>query len=414
MRTYAVSLAVLVLLGPGLGAEEWPSWRGPRGDGVSTETGLPLRWSKDENVRWKVAIPGIGHSSPAIWGDRLFLTSCLETEEKRLLLCLDRRDGKLLWQREVLKAPLEAKHRLNSYASSTPATDGKHVWVSFLAYPDMVVCCYDVEGKEVWRVSPGKFYSKHGFCSPPLLYKDLVILNGDQDAEAYIVALDRATGKERWRADRPNRTRSYCPPVVIEAAGKKQLVLSGSLCVASYDPDTGKQLWLVDGPTEQFVSSLVYNGDVLFLTYGYPKLGIMGIRPDGSGNVTQTHVLYNDLRDGGYVPSPIAAGDYFFLVNDNGLASCQEAKTGKRLWKERLGRHHSASPILAEGRLYFLDDDGTTYVVKAAPTFELLSKNALGEECYASPAVSHGCFFIRTLKNLYCIGKTDAPAAGGE
>src|SRR5262249_31937670 len=160
----------------------------------------------------------------------------------------------LLWQRVVLTSKLERKDRLNSYASSTPVTDGKHVWVTFLQEPDIQVVCYDFDGNEVWRRSPGKFDSMHGFCSSPALYKDLVIINGDQDAEAYLVALDKHTGAERWRADRPNRTRSYCAPLVVEAAGRPQLVLSGSKCVASYDPETGKQLWIIDGPTEQYVA----------------------------------------------------------------------------------------------------------------------------------------------------------------
>jgi outer membrane protein assembly factor BamB len=175
-------------------AEEWPGWRGPRGDGTSQETGIPTRWSRTENVAWKVDVPGKGHSSPVVWGDRIFLTTCLEKEEQRVLLCLDRRDGKLLWQKVVLTAPLERKHKLNSYASSTPATDGKHVWVSFLDAPNIVVACYDVAGQEVWRTSPGTFFSVHGFCSPPILYKDTVILNADQDGDGYLVALDKLTG----------------------------------------------------------------------------------------------------------------------------------------------------------------------------------------------------------------------------
>jgi len=381
-----VGTALLVVVGS-VGAEEWPGWRGPRGDGTSRETGIPVRWSQTENVRWKVPVPGKGHSSPVVWGDRVFLTTCREGEQKRELLCFDRRDGKLLWERVVLTAKLEPKHQLNSYASSTPATDGKHVWVTFLAYPELQIACYDFDGNLVWRRSPGKFYSVHGFCSPPVLYKDLVIINGDQDAEAYIVALDKETGAERWRIDRPNRTRSYTPPVIFDAAGKKQMVLSGSLCVTSYDPDTGKPFWIVDGPTEQFVASLVYTDGVFFLTYGYPKLGVMGIRPDGEGNVTQTHVLYNEAHGGGYVPSPIAHGKHVFLVNDKEVATCREVRTGKVMWTQRLGRHHSASPVSAEGRLYFTDDDGQTFVIKAAPKFELVARNPLGEECYASPAI---------------------------
>jgi hypothetical protein len=405
VRRFLPPLAVSLLFVAILDAEEWPCWRGPRLDGTSTETGIPTTWSKTENIAWKAPIPGKGHSSPIIWGDRIFVTSCLEKEGKRLLLCLDRRNGKELWRKEVLQAKLEEKHRLNSHASSTPATDGQHVWVSFLDYPRMVVVCYDVEGNEVWRVSPGEFHSKHGFCSSPILYKDLVIVNGDQDAEAWIVALEQKTGKERWRADRSNRTRSYCVPIIIDTAGRKQLVLSGSKCVASYEPDTGKQIWIIDGPTEQFVASLVYTQGLLFLTGGYPEYHLLAIKPDGKGNVTDSHVVWHERNGASYVPSPIADPERFYLVNDNGIASCFDAKTGQRHWMQRLGRHHSASPVSAGGHLYFIDDDGKTFVLKAGPKFEVVAKNDLGEECYASPAIAQGQLFIRTLENLYCVGK---------
>jgi len=405
-----VWLAALLTVASAGMAEPWPSWRGPRGDGTSTETGLPVRWSAEQNVLWKVPIVGKGHSSPAIWGDRIFVTTCNERSKKRLLWCLDADSGKLLWERTVLTAPLERKNRLNSYASSTPATDGKHVWVSFLDRKRVVVACYDKAGGEIWRKSPGELHAVHGFCSSLLLYKDMVILNGDQDALAYIVAFDQATGAERWRADRPNRTRSYCPPVVFRLAGKDQLVLSGSKCVASYNPNDGKQYWLVDGPTEQFVASLVTTEGMLMVTGGYPTLHIIGIRPDGAGNVTDSHVTWHVRKNASYVPSPIACGKYFFLVSDKGHASCLEAKTGKYMWTQRLGRHHSASPVLAEGRLYFVDDDGTTHVLNAAPKFERIAVNELGEKCFASPAISGGRIYLRAERHLYCIGKDTPPA----
>jgi outer membrane protein assembly factor BamB len=402
----------LLLLATIARAEPWPGWRGPRGDGTSTEANVPVRWSSTDNVAWKVPIPGEGHSSPIVWGDRIFVTTGLEKEQKRMLLCLDRSDGRLLWQQEVLKAKPEPKHNLNSFASATPATDGKHVWVTFMQYPNMQVACYDLDGHKIWQRSPGPFYSVHGFCSSPVLYKDLVILNGDQDAEAWIVALDKASGAERWRADRPNRTRSYCTPLLIDAAGKKQLVLSGNKCVASYDPDTGKPIWLIDGPTEQFVSSPVFADKVLFITAGFPTYHLLGIRPDGEGNITKTHILWHDQRAADYVPSPIAQGKYFFFVNDNGIAGCVVAKTGERRWTQRLGAHHSASPVSAGGHLYFLDDDGNTFVLKASPTFERVGRNPLGEECRASPAISGGQIFIRAFHHLYCIGPVQKTQPG--
>lgn len=406
----AIPVVALSLLAAVCRAGEWPSWRGPTGDGVSPETDVPVRWSATENIAWKTPIPGKGHSSPICWGDRVFVTSAVRKEKTRLLAAVDRRTGKVLWLRIVLRAPSEKINRLNSLASSTPATDGKHVWVTFLDVERIRVVCYDVDGNEVWRRSPGRFTAKHGYCSSLLLYKDLVIVNADQDAlgadRAYIVALEKATGKERWRIDRPNRVRSYVPPVVFTAAGKDQMVLSGSKCTASYDPRTGRRHWIVDGPTEQFVASMVYTDDVFMITGGYPTLHILGIRPDGSGDVSKTHVMWHLRKGASYVPSPIAAGKYFFLVSDKGTASCLAARTGKVMWQKRLGRHHSASPVSAGGRLYFLDDEGVTFVLDGGPEFRLIAKNPLKESCFASPAVSRGRIFIRALRNLYCIGRS--------
>jgi outer membrane protein assembly factor BamB len=405
MSRIFIACWILSALGAPARGEDWPGWRGPRGDGTSLETTAPLHWTAEDNIHWKVEIPGSGHSSPVVWGNRVFLTTCLEKDGQRVLLCLDRRDGKILWQRTVLHAVLEDKHKLNSYASSTAATDGQHVWVSFLQFPAMIVACYDMDGGLVWKKSPGTFFSKHGFCSPPVLYKDMVILNGDQDAQGYLVALDKSTGGQRWRADRPNFTRSYCPPLIAQAAGRMQLVLTGSLCVASYDPDTGKQIWIIDGPTEQFVASMVFANNLFYLTAGYPTYHAMAIRPDGEGNVTKTHVHWHETKGAGYVPSPVAHGKQVFYVNDGGIGTCFDGLTGKRLWQERLGKHHSASPIAAAGRLYFVADDGMTYVVSASDSFKLLAKNPLNEDCYASPALAYGQLFIRTSGHLYCIGK---------
>src|SRR5690348_2897412 len=298
---FAVILGLLTLPWTPLArAEDWPQWRGPRGDGTSTEKHLPTKWSDTENIRWKVDVPGIGHSSPIVVAGKIFLTTALEKEQKRVLICFDRRDGKQLWQTVVLSAPLEGKHQLNSYASATAASDGERVFVSFLEQPRIELICYDLGGKELWRKSPGEFHSVHGFCSSPVIYKDLVVLNCDQDAEAWVVAYDRKTGEERWRTDRPNKTRSYCTPLIAELAGKTQMVLSGSKSVASYDPATGKQFWVMDGPTEQFVASLVHTQGVLFVTGGFPQLHVLGVDPSGSGNVTKTHILWRDHRGVSY------------------------------------------------------------------------------------------------------------------
>jgi outer membrane protein assembly factor BamB len=404
-------------------AEDWPCWRGPRGDGTSADLAVPLDWSRSENVRWRVRVPGRGYSSPIIHGERVFLTTCDEKTGARILLCLERGTGRTLWSRTVVEARLEQKHGLNSYASGTPATDGERVYVCFLADTAMQVACYDIDGKKLWQRSPGKLLSKHGFCTSPVLHAGLVILNGDQDAQAYLVALDKKTGEERWRADRPNRTRSYCTPLLIadpKRKGATQLVLSGSKCVTGYDADTGKLLWLHDGPTEQYVASLVYHQGILFLTTGFPEYHLMGITPDGEGNITRSrHVVWhiphrdNGSRGASYVPSPLAHDGHFFVVSDVGYLGCIEARTGKRVYLRKLGRRHSASPVLVQGHLVIPDDDGKVWIVKASPKFEVVRKIDMGQTIYASPAVSRGQLFLRTTDELFCIEKGPAPLTGG-
>jgi outer membrane protein assembly factor BamB len=392
-------LLVLLFATPAY-AENWPMWRGAKLDGVAAENrSYPVKWSESENIAWKTPIPGRGHSSPVIWGDHVFLTSCIEVNGERVLFCIDRHDGRIVWKKVVLKAPLERKHNLNSYSSSTPATDGKHIWVTFLDQPDIRVACYDMDGNQVWVKTPGRFNSQHGFCSSPILYEDLVIVNCDQDNQAaFIVALKKDSGEEQYRIDRPNRTRSYCVPLIVDAGGKKQMVLTGSKCTASYDPATGHQHWLFDGPTEQFVASVVYTDDMFFITSGFPEFHILGVRPDGS-------IAWRSTRNPSYVPSPVAQRGLFFIVSDNGIASCYEPKTGKMHWNERLSKHVSASMVAAGDYVYVLDDFGTTYVLKADRKFEVVAKNALKEECYASPALSDGQIFIRGVQHLYCVGK---------
>jgi outer membrane protein assembly factor BamB len=401
--------AVLLLSGVAR-AEDWPGWRGARHDGTVADKGYPLTWSAKSNVKWKLELPGTGHASPVVSKGKVFAVGCVEADKTRVLYCVDRKTGKLLWEKPVVVSELEKKHSENSWASSTPAADGEHVYVTFLDKVQLRVYCYDYDGKLIWEKNPGEFHSMHGFSSPPMLYKNLVIVNADQDAPAgktaYIVAFDRNTGEEKWRIDRPNKLRSYCPPVVVEADGKKQMVLTGSKCVTSYDPDTGKQLWIIDGPTEQFVSSVVLHDGVLLLTAGFPVYWVMAIDPSGSGNVTKTHVLWSKKNEGGYVPSPVADHGKLFLVDDKGAASCWEVKTGKMYWQEQLGRvKFHASAVVADGRIYLTSDEGVTYVLKASDDYELLAKNPLGEKVLASLAFSDGDIFVRGAKHLWCIAE---------
>lgn len=425
MRHFLPLIALLV--SSQLHAENWPQWRGPRLDGRSNDQGFPQKIDAS-NTRWRVGLPGEGHASPIVWNDRVFVVASVAETEQRVLISLDRATGKTMWQTTVLKAPLESIHKLNSRASSTPATDGTLVFTAFLdntetdatraanaAHPagkgevpkgTVVVSAHDFTGKQVWQVRPGLFSSKHGFSSSPIVFEDKVIVNCDHDGDGYIVALERTTGKEVWRIARPNHTRSYCVPIIRDLGGRTQMVLSGTKCITSYDPRAAQLLWMIDGPTEQYVASLVHSERTgwLYMTGGFPDHHLMAIRPDGSGNVTTTHVQWHTNKGVSYVPSPIIEGDHLLIVSDSGVAHCFDAKTGDILWEERLREHH-ASLTSAEGLVYFVNDQGVIHTIKPGATYECVAECELGEKVFASPALADGQIFIRGEKTLLCAGK---------
>ena len=407
MNRIVFLIVTVAALGLNAEAENWPVWRGPRGDGTSVEAGVPTRWSETENIRWRTLLPENGHASPIVWGEQLFVIAADTEAGERQLLCLDAGTGRVRWRRTVLKSPLERKHRLNSWASSTPATDGERVYVAFLDKDEMVVAAYDFAGERLWQVRPGGFASKHGFCSSPILWNDKVIVNGDHDGDSYIVALDRVTGRTRWKTPRPNKTRSYCVPLLRHLDGRNQMVLSGDQSVASYDPDTGEVYWYLNGPTEQFVASLVYDVDakLLFMTGGFPEHHVMGIRPDGRGTIGEDRIAWHHKRASwtSYVPSPIAANGCFILVSDSGYACCFDAQTGKLHWQEKVGSHH-ASIVAAGGLVYLLSDRGEARVIRPGREYELVAENKLADKFFASPAISGGRLFLRGEKAVYCIG----------
>lgn len=422
---------LLMVVTASASAENWPGWRGPRGDGSSLEKNIPTSWNGEtgENIVWKVPVPGVGHASPVIWEDRIFLVSCLEESEERVLISLDRKSGKELWRRTVFKAPLETKHNLNSRASGTPVTDGELVYVTFLQVDgstvpapnvgtkrpitpgQMVVAAYDYQGNRKWSVKPGEFISAHGYSSCPVLYKDLLIVNGDHDGKGYVVALDKKSGEMKWKVLRKHGIRSYVTPIIRDVAGRTQMVMSGSQSVVSYDPSDGSKHWEIEGPTEQFVASMVFDGKLFFMACGFPDYHVLGIRPDGKGDVTDTHVAWHQRSAKCYVPSPVVLDGHLLVADDRGTANCFDAGTGKKLWKERLGKHFSASLIHANGLAYFIADDGITKIVKPGPKLEVVAENTLGEYSFASPAVSNGQLFIRGEKHLYCI--SEASTTGG-
>ncbi|MCS6865213.1 MAG: PQQ-binding-like beta-propeller repeat protein [Gemmataceae bacterium] len=390
---------------PVASSADWPMWRGPKGDGIVADPAVPTRWSITENVQWKVPVPGIGHSSPVVANGRVFLTSFDPKTNDRWLLCFDRNDGQLLWQKTVLTAPPEKMHQNNSPASATPATDGSAVWVTFLDGEKITAAAYDFAGKRLWlKTFPG-FRSPHGFCGTPILHGELVIINGDSDGDAFLAALDKTTGATKWKVDRPHRTRSFSVPVMVDVKNTPQLVIAGSKSIAGYEPKTGQQLWVVESTTEKFVATVAHTQGLIFATGTSPNTNLMAIDPTGRGNVTQTHVKWCDTKLGAYVPSPLAFGNRLFVVSDSGIATLLEASTGKKIWSERLGsRRHHASPLLINDLIYCLADDGTMFILRANDEFEVVARCAIRAECHATPAVSDGQLFIRTTTHLLCIG----------
>lgn len=408
-------MTIRIFLGAGLLAlaamsssgENWPVWRGPRGDGTSLDKNPPIQWSTGSNVVWKTAVPGDGHSSPIVWENRIFLTSAFVDTQERALLAFDRKTGELVWKQTVLKAPLEKKNPENSYASSSPATDGKLVYVTFLDGTNLVVAAHDFTGKQAWLVRPGSFYSEHGFSHTPVLFENKVIVACESKGENFIVAVDCADGHTVYKTQLENPSQSYSPPLIREMAGRMQMIVSGNSAITSFDPRTGKKLWFYPGQSSDAVVTAVYNeknGTVLSSS-SWPKKVLACIKPDGEGDITATKVVWTNTAAAPYVPSPISAGDWFYSVSFQGKeAYCLDAATGKVLWKEPMGVFH-ASPVLANGNLYFLNDEGTMRIVKAGPKYELVSQIEMGERTFASPAIVDCQIFLRTATSLYCIGK---------
>lgn len=397
-------------------AEDWPGWRGPRGDGTSGETKVPTQWdgATGKNIVWKTRIPGSGYSSPIVTGDSVFVTSCDEERQTRLLHRLDRETGRLTWSRDVIHAPLEGMHKLNSRASGTPVTDGRHVFVTFFQTEstseergdpgEMVVASYDFDGNQNWSVTVGAFSSIHGYCTSPVLHKNLLLVNGDHDGESYIAALSKDTGDVVWKTPREHRTRSYVTPLLREVDGRMQAVLTGSKRVVGFDPDTGQRLWWIEGPTEQFVASMVHDRDGFYLSAGFPTHHVMSIKPGGRGDVTESHVNWHVMDAKCYVPSPVVIGGKLVVADDRGIVHCFDTSSGKHLWRERLGRHFSASLVTAGDLVFATSDEGVTLVLRPdREQANVIVKNELGERVFASPAISGGKLYLRGTEHLFCI-----------
>jgi outer membrane protein assembly factor BamB len=397
-------------------AENWPGFRGPTRQGISNEKNVPTKWSETSNIVWKTSIDGISWSSPIVFGDRVFVTTATEEGASFHLLCLDRKTGAVLWDRQVLRQKPGHKQQLNSYASSTPVTDGKNVYI--VAF-DGNIAAVSTEGETVWMYRDFVYFSEHGLGVSPILYKELLIVAFDPSSsgpdtklgwqkpwdKAVILALDKNTGKVRWEGKRGLSRIAHVSPQILTVNGKDQLISSAGDVIQGFDPDTGERIWTISSPGEGVVPSVVVGEGMIFTASGFGDSAIRVVRAGGKDDVTATHIAWESPDDVTKIPSMLYIKPYLYLVTEAGVAKCFKAATGEVIWRERLGGRFSASPVWADGKIYFISEKGTTTVIQEGAEFKILAKNELNETCKASPAISQGNIFIRSEKHLYSIGK---------
>jgi outer membrane protein assembly factor BamB len=400
-------------------SEAWTRFRGPNGSGISTAKGIPTSWTEDD-YNWKVQLPGIGHSSPVIWGDKIFLTSAVEDNAERIVLCLSTADGAIQWQRRY-SSTVHKKHLRNSFASSTPAVDKNHVYVCWSAPESYQLLALDHDGHDVWKLDLGKFVSQHSCGTSPIVFEDMVILGNDQDGEmkdndgageSSWLAVSAKDGSIRWRVPRKSAVVSYATPCIYQPAGKPPELIFNSQGhgISSIDPYTGKVNWEVGVFDKRAVSSPIIAAGLIFGTTGSGGGGsyVSAVKP--GENAEQAYKLTDQAP---YVPTPIAKDDLLFLWSDKGVVTCAKAATGETLWRERVGGNYSGSPICVGNNLYCIAEDGEVAVIAAAPTYELIAKNPLGEDSRSTPSVANGRLYLRTYSHLISIGgkKTSAQAS---
>ena len=431
--------------GQALDGEDWPQWRGLSGNGVSSETDLPTSWSLDSNIVWKVALDGLGGSSPIVMGDQVFVTSQigsaavrggshpqLARDDPSLVVqehpmggsrsepqadtsevfftveAFNRSNGNRLWEYRVqATGPFPELHEKHNLATPTPATDGKHLYAWF---GNGLIVCLDMKGNLVWSRQIGQEYApfqiQWGHGSSPVLYKDLIILLCDHDSASYLLALDKWTGKEQWKKDRGTGRKSYSTPLVVPGPVNDELIVNSSERIDAYNPENGELLWHVGSPRQSPIPSPVFHDSLIYMSRGYRNSDFLAIQPGGLGDVTETHILWRTPTGASYVPSILYYDGLLYMTSDIGIVTCAEASTGEQVWRQRLRGVFFASPAAGDGKVYFVSETGETFVVRAGREPHILARNNLGERFIASPAISRGHLFLRSDENLFCIGKS--------
>lgn len=389
-------------------ASHWPRFGGPEGTGVSQATNLPLKFGAS-NVRWKVDLPVTGHSSPVVWGDRIFLTGASQqgTAVQRHVICLSAADGSLLWNKVAAIGEGESLHKMNSWATPSCATDGERV-VAFFGAGGLH--CFDNAGNKSWSRDLGSFPGGWGVGASPIFVDDLVVQNCDAEGESFLIAVDKQTGQDVWRTPRDSKPRGgWSTPIVIEVDGHRELILNGEFGVDAYDPATGKPLWNCRGFNGRGTPVPAWGHGLLYVVNGKPG-DVYAVRPGGQGDVTTSHMAWHAARRGGRdLPSPVLAGGCLVVIGMSGVATGYDARNGQELWKERLGGNYSGSPVAAGDRIYALAENGEVLTIRPGKDFELISRNSVGasgDEIFRSSiGISDGGLLIRSDRRLYWVTK---------
>lgn len=405
-----ITLVISTTLPPGSRADDWPGWRGPQRNGVTNDSGVPLTWSATENILWKAPLSGAGISSPAIQDDCVFITESDGTDHGELRVrCLDRMTGGERWVQQLWGTSPTLFYPRSGMASPSPVTNGKHVF-TFFGTGD--VFCFTMDGQLVWQRALadeyGRFQNRFAASSSPLLFDNNLIVQCDHYGDSYIVALDIETGANRWKADRPEAWHSWSSPQLVPAGDTHELIVSGSTTLAGYHPESGNRLWTVNGLAQETIPTPVFTQDTVYSVSGPNGIHI-AVRTGGRGDVTDSHVEWKHSRGTSFVPSAIVVDGRYYLADDKGILRCWTISEGRLLWQHRLNGKFTASPVAADRRLYFVSETGRTHVLDStADKPKELARNDVDGEVLSSPAIAHGCFFLRTAEELYCIGTSGA------
>jgi outer membrane protein assembly factor BamB len=408
VQVWTLPMAVCLGLGAAsLWSAEWPQFRGPQGNGHATARHLPLAWDEATSVVWKTAIPGKGWSSPVLSAGRVYLTTAVplgEDEAGELslrALCVEAATGRMLWDEEVFRRPASKIHSKNSHASPTPLVHGNRVYVHF---GHQGTACLDREGRVLWRATH-RYEPVHGNGGSPVVVDGLLIFSCDGAEDPFVIALDAATGQPRWqffRTSEADNKFSFSTPAVIEVSGRKQLITPGSGVVNALEPATGREIWRVRyGQGYSVIPKPIYAHGLVFIATGYNTPTVMAIRPEGAGDVTETHVAWTYRKAAPHTPSLLVVEDLLYMVSDKGIATCLEARTGREVWQERLGGNYSASPLYADGKIFLQSEEGPAIILQPGRVFHKLAQTGFAERTLASYAVDDEALLIRTQEHLY-------------